>query len=156
MKEPCAAVIRDSATIFPANLAEEWTTLTYTKLIASGSAKSSEGIAVWLVLQETNPTVQPPAGVWTNGNPLNDSNLATLAKALKESKVQSENPEQAVQQKGSWNQKLPIVWLLILQVYAKAALEKKPRAGMASFEAFWRICVDGKWFILPLCVNVFV
>jgi DNA polymerase phi len=143
LREPCASVIRDSAAKFPADLASEWTTVTYNKLLASGTAKSSEGIAIWLVLQEINPTVQAPSGVWNNDNPLNDSNLATLAKVLKESKVEEPHAEQTVLQKGSWNQKLPIVWTLILQVYTKAALEGVQRKGMASFDAFWRIAVDG-------------
>ncbi|RPA79547.1 DNA polymerase V [Ascobolus immersus RN42] len=146
LREPCAAVIRDSATKFPEDLASEWTTVTYTKLIASGTAKSSEGIAIWLVLQETSPSVQPPSGVWKNENPLNDSNLGTLAKVLKESKVEDAGAEKAVQQKGSWNQKLPIVWSLILQLYAKSAIDKVERKGMAPFEAFWRVAVDENLF----------
>lgn len=115
--------------------------MTYTALVESGLARSSEGVAIWLTLQAHHPSVTPPSDVWIKDSPLSSSNLVNLGKILKEAGEDGG--------KGSWNPKLNFVWEFILGVYFdKEGKWAGLREGeIAEWKEVWKVVVDGEFVV---------
>ena len=84
---------------------------------------------------------------WENGDPLEPSNFARLAKILKETSSQKDKPKtpQDAQkqsgsiQRGTWNGKLHFVWdAVFARLYE--------RADLTEFKEFWDVVIDGRNF----------
>lgn len=144
LRESCAWTICSSVQSWPAGVAVEAAGLTYSALVESGLARSSEGVAVWLTLQAGYPGVAPPRDVWVKESPLNSANLGSLGKVLKEA------GEGEAQQKGSWNPKLHFVWDFIMGVYfdEEGRWAELRKGGVAEWKEVWRVVVDGELHLL--------
>lgn len=137
-----------------------------------GMAKTSEGVGVWLALEELFPGVlkEGADGGWGKDGPLTMGNLAGLARALKEAGANDKKDGEATS-KGVWSAKLHWVWDIILAQYLhdhqstpnegksdkkKGKKSKKDEtkttesdSNIAPFSDFWRVVVDGNFsFIL--------
>ena len=152
LMESSAWTIASSALRWPAATAEKAAEITYRKLVESGTVKTGEGVGIWLALQAHSPAVAAPKDVWTKNNPLLATNLATLAKVLKE----SGSNEDGAKQKGSWSPKLGFVWDFVLDAYFS---DDKPwktvregSHGVAAWADFWKTVVDGE-LTADLCVH---
>lgn len=141
LRESCAWTICVSALSWPAGIAAKIAGLTYSALVESGLARSSEGVAIWLTLQAYHPSVAPPRDVWIKDSPLNSSNLANLGRILKEV-----SEEGGMQSKGSWNPKLHFVWEFILEIYfdEKENWAKLKEGEIAEWKEVWKVVVDGE------------
>lgn len=146
LRESCAWAIAGSASSWSKVTAKKAAGITYEKLKTTGFAKSGEGVGIWLALQAAYPDVKPPKDVWTKESPLAVSNLAKVAKVLKES--HSKEDGEGSKAKGSWNPKLSFTWDYVLAIYfsseAKWSSLREEDGAVASWEEFWRVVVDGE------------
>ena len=120
------------------------------KLHSHGLSKTPEGVAIWLALQSTHPSVTMPEGVWHHADPLNRKERFQLAKVLSEatsgSSLQSE--QQAVSSTGHWSPKIHFAWQVVIShitTSSSAAAVKSKSPKSLSFEQFWPSCVDGAY-----------
>ena len=149
LRESCAWAICSSVQAWSDEGRPLATKTTYSALADSGLAKSSEGAALWITLQVYCPDVAAPSNIWAKDSPLDMSNLASLARVLKEVDLRDGESDGNSTQKGSWNPKLHFVWDLIFSAYfgEEEQWRRLPRergAGMAAWAEFWKIVVDGK------------
>lgn len=145
LMESSAWTIASSVSRWPAATAEKAAEITYQKLVESGIVKTSEGVGVWLALQAHSPGVAAPKDIWTKNSPLLATNLATLAKVLKES---GSKEAEGAKQKGSWSPKLGFVWNFVLDVYFSDSKPwktvRESKHGVPAWADFWKTVVDGK------------
>lgn len=123
------------------------------KMIAYGLAKSPEGVALWLGIQTTFPSIALPPSVWQQENPLHRKEKTTLAKVLKE--ASTAGPPQAeadptITKKTTWSSNLHFAWDIVL-----ASLLQQDDANQGSwvnsisFADFWIEVVDSESLSLP-------
>lgn len=121
------------------------------KIICSnGFIKSPEGVAMWLLVQETFPNAELPKDAWKyNNDPLDRHDRRTLAKIMKQVSEAEDQPAAS----GVWNSRLNFAWDAVLSRLAdskpsEAKKEKKDRKNTEkpsrlTFEEFWVEVVDG-------------
>lgn len=122
------------------------------EIINSNSfVKSPEGVAMWLLVQDSFPNAKLPQDVWKyNNDPLDRHDRRTLAKIMKQV---SEAEDQSATS-GVWNSRLNFAWDAVLSRLAdskpvEGKKEKKDKKGgkessRITFEEFWTEVVDGK------------
>jgi DNA polymerase phi len=140
IREECGWVILEAFEQMDQDQAQR----TLRKLHEVGLAGSPEGVGIWLAARNRFPNMKFPSKPWGHsGNPL--EHLKTLAKALKESEEKDKGDQDAKQAKqtGNWNPKLHFVWSLVLAQFAER-LEHAEDSGLAEFENFWKVVVDGQ------------
>ncbi|KAL8692702.1 MAG: hypothetical protein Q9218_002323 [Villophora microphyllina] len=114
------------------------------KLFGNGLGKTSEGVAIWLVIQRNFPTVQLPSNVWRHNNPLDRKEKSKLAKLLKDasSDHRSDGASGYLAQKGNWTSRLHFVWNVILSELTK----ERSTGDTVTFGDFWQEAVDENLF----------
>lgn len=113
--------------------------------------KSPEGVAMWLLVQDSFPGAKMPQDVWKyNNDPLDRRDRRTIARIMKQV---SEAEEQSASS-GVWNSRLHFAWDAVLTRLedTKSADEKqdkrhkKAKESRITFEEFWTEVVDGALF----------
>jgi DNA polymerase phi len=115
---------------------------------SNGFVKSPEGVAMWLLVQDSFPNAKLPQDVWKyNNDPLDRHDRRTLSKIMKQVS-EAEDQSAAL---GVWNSRLNFAWDAVLSRLAdpkpESKKEKKDKKGKESshitFEEFWTEIVDG-------------
>lgn len=117
---------------------------------SNGFVKSPEGVAMWLLVQDSFPNAKLPQDVWKyNNDPLDRHDRRTLAKIMKQV---SEAEDQSAAS-GVWNSRLNFAWDAVLSRLAdskptEGKKEKKDKkvgkeSSRITFEEFWTEVVDG-------------
>ncbi|KAH0564905.1 hypothetical protein GP486_001704 [Trichoglossum hirsutum] len=151
LREECGWIVYDALPAISASgTRRSHFQVTIDRLCANGLAKTPEGVAIWLYMCHHDPEVVFPGSPWRHRNPLHRSNLATVAKVLKESSPTeggANGEEKLSSQKGSWNSKLHFAWHVILsELYdGKCAANRVD----ISFREFWQSAVDDSLFSAP-------
>ncbi|KAL8732927.1 MAG: hypothetical protein Q9181_003776 [Wetmoreana brouardii] len=119
------------------------------KLCHYGLAKTPEGVAIWLKVQQEFPQGNLPDGVWRDCNPLHRKEKSKLAKILKEASDGNSagEPDGQVSQKSNWTSKLHFVWSVIFPEITRER-SKKGTSKIIGFAEFWREAVDEHLFAL--------
>ncbi|ANB15170.1 Pol5p [Sugiyamaella lignohabitans] len=139
--------------------------LTLKKVQDAGVTLTSEGVALYLSLDEGQRNEFSITGGWKNNDPLLTSNLVSLAKALKEVPVNNEQNEDASDRaklKGNWKPTLHFVWELLIQELngikknneATKSKDKKSNKikkdnvipQRVGIDEFWKVVVDESLF----------
>jgi DNA polymerase phi len=143
LREECGWIVYDALPAIPASDAGNvFFQATIDRLCANGLAKTPEGVAIWLYIRRHNPNVELPGSPWRHNNPLDRSNLTTLAKVMKETPPPEEGvggEEMTSGQKGSWNSKLHFAWNVVISELCDSDTVKT--TGL--FREFWQSVVDG-------------
>ncbi|KAI7972424.1 hypothetical protein EIK77_008887 [Talaromyces pinophilus] len=118
---------------------------------SNGFVKSPEGVAMWLLVQDSFPDAKLPQDVWKYSNdPLDRHDRRTLAKIMKQVS-EAEDQSAAL---GVWNSRLNFAWDAVLSRLAdskpEGKKEKKDKKGKEStritFDEFWTEVVDDGLF----------
>ncbi|EEA26180.1 DNA-directed DNA polymerase [Talaromyces marneffei ATCC 18224] len=119
---------------------------------SNGFVKSPEGVAMWLLIQDSFPNAKLPQDVWKyNNDPLDRHDRRTLAKIMKQVS-EAEDQSAAL---GVWNSRLNFAWDAVLSRLAdskpEGKKEKKDKKGgkessRITFEEFWTEVVDDGLF----------
>lgn len=117
--------------------------------------KSPEGIAIWLLVQDSFPGAKLPQELWKyNNDPLDRRDMTTLAKIMKQAS-EAEDKSQAASS-GVWNSKLHFAWDAILKRIQDAKPggdkqekrdKKKKKESRITFADFWTEVVDSMCFL---------
>ncbi|GAO49686.1 DNA polymerase V [Saitoella complicata NRRL Y-17804] len=159
LRELASFVMMESVRQLPGTtFGKEGAKLVLDKVASAGMGKTVEGVGIVLALRNLPDGQRPKIGAevgWKDGNPLNTSNSALLAKVLKEvttEETQEEPPKEDEQkkgkkkksadtQKGNWKPKLHFVWPMVLDLYSPKTESTLPPSSL-SFADFWRVTVD--------------
>ncbi|KAI9767468.1 MAG: DNA-directed DNA polymerase [Geoglossum simile] len=145
LREECGWIVYDALpAISEIGMGTKFLQVTVDRLCANGLAKTPEGVAIWLYIYRHDPKVEFPGTPWRHKNPLDSSNITTLAKVLKEAPPQEEdaNGEEVTSgQKGSWNSKLHFAWNVVLSEICSSECSIVKAAS--PFRGFWQSVVDG-------------
>lgn len=145
VREECGWIILEAL----AQMSQAQVERTLKKLQKVGLAASPEGVGIWLTARNSFPDMKFPSKPWGNsGNPL--QHLKTLAKALKESSDEDSSASKKGEEEarkmnptGNWNPQLHFVWSLVMDKFVEKS-EDAEDGGLADFENFWKVAVDGK------------
>ena len=129
------------------------------KFIENDLAKSPEGVATWLGIQSTFPTVSLPTSVWQHQSPLHRKEKTTLSKILKEASTGGALQGEAnskVSQNSTWSPNLHFAWDVVLSCSLQPEIVSKRKFPEAiDFKDFWTEAVDSKSFSFVICACSF-
>ncbi len=121
------------------------------KLQTNGISKTPQGLAIWIRIQATFPSVGFPQGVWHHQDPLNRKKKSKLAKILMEAPTTSSSQngnESEGTTKGAWSTKLQFAWDAILaellDIRPQGLQRNSKAAKRIDFAEFWEECIDSR------------
>ena len=121
------------------------------ELVASGLAKTPEGVAIWLTVRSKDLKVSFPAHTWHRNDPLCSKERQTLAAALKEKSQGSDsdaNPTHLVKS-GTWQANVNFAWLTVLDALLLRCSgddDAPDSADVDRFRKSWIEIVDNNLF----------
>lgn len=122
------------------------------ELVASGLAKTPEGVAIWLAVRSKNlKKVSFPAHIWHKNDPLCPKERQALAAALKEKSQgfdSDSNPTHLVKS-GSWQANVNFAWLKVLEALllrCRGADDTPGTADVGYFAKSWIEIIDNNLF----------
>ena len=146
LREQCGFVLYQSLEP-PTTLAFVQTVID--KLQSVGLAKTPEGVAIWIAIQQKFPSVNVPNGVWHGNSPLHRKEKSKLALVLKEasvSELDDTKSDTKSTQRGSWSANVHFAWLVVITelLSQSEAKDRTDSSKCISFSEFWNNCVEGK------------
>jgi DNA polymerase phi len=126
--------------------------------------KSPEGVAIWLLVQDSFPTAKLPQELWKyNNDPLDRRDMSTLVKIMKQASEAEEGSQSA--STSVWNSKLHFAWDAILKRLhdtkpgddkQEKRDKKKKKESRITFEEFWKEVVDSTYLFLVsrICIQL--
>lgn len=106
------------------------------ELVNANLAKTSEGVGIWIAVQQHFPQVKLPKAVWNHKDPLSSRELPLLSKIVLESSV---DDEPTAKKSGARQSTPSFVWTVILsQLYERGDHE--------DFAKFWESAVASTMF----------
>ena len=155
LREECGWILYKSVEILKAyDNGITYAQILIDKLNAHGLSKTPEGIALWLGIQSTFPSVVLPPSVWHKEDPLHRKEKATLANTMKD--VSTIGPLQAetkskIAKNTTWSSSLHFAWDVILaSLIEQAHANQEDPAKTTNFAEFWTEAVDSE--LLSLCL----
>ena len=150
LREECGFILFNSVQILKGKEVK-YAQLMINKLVANGLSKTSQGVAIWLGITATFPSIDLPHGVWHHEDPLNRNESSKLIKILMEAPAiasSQEDPESQVTIKGTWGTKLPFAWEVVMAGLLDVQLGHQQQSAKCSkrieFAKFWEDCIDSK------------
>ena len=150
LREECGFILYNSVQILKGKEVK-YAQLMINKLVANGLSKTSQGVAIWLGITATFPSIDLPHGVWHHEDPLNRKESSKLIKILMEAPAiasSQEDPESQVTIKGTWGTKLPFAWEVVMAGLLDVQLGQQQQSAKYSkrieFAKFWEDCIDSK------------
>ena len=150
LREECGFILFNSVQILKGKEVK-YAQLMINKLVANGLSKTSQGVAMWLGITATFPSIDLPHGVWHHEDPLNRKESSKLIKILMEAPAiasPQEDPESQVTIKGTWGTKLPFAWEVVMAGLLDVQLGRQQQSAKCSkrieFAKFWEDCIDSK------------
>lgn len=117
-------------------------------LVATGLAKTPEGVAIWLGIQSIIPGVSLPSSVWQRESPLHRKEKASLSKILKEASTAGPLQPEAnskIAQNSSWSPNLHFAWDVVLSaILLPDSLNQSKSLKLITFADFWTEAVDSE------------
>lgn len=150
LREECGFILFNSVQILKGTDVK-YAQLMINKLVANGLSKTSQGVAIWLGIKATSPSIDLPHGVWHHEDPLNRKESSRLIKILMETPAitsSQEDPQSQVTVKGTWGTKLPFAWEVVMAELLDVQLGRQQQSAKCSkrieFAKFWEECIDSK------------
>ena len=151
LREECGFILFSSIQTLK-NKDPGYAQLMINKLLANGLSKASQGVAIWLGIRATFPSMDLPHGVWHHEDPLNRKESSRLIKSLMEAPATASpqgDPESQVTVKGAWATKLPFAWEVVIDELLDAQQDTRQQKSAKSakrveFANFWEESVDSK------------
>ena len=121
---------------------EEYLTLMLERLCRIKLAKSPEGIAIWLSVLSTAPTVNSPKGVWRNENPLHPKERDAVNKILRNNQnIEQRDAAKSDDTDTGAAQRVPsFAWSVIIAHLSGLCSREHGRNDLSHF---WAAVVDG-------------
>ena len=150
LREECGFILFNSIQILKSK-DSKYAQLMVDKMLANGFAKTSQGVAIWIGVQATFPSIKFPRGVWHHEDPLSRKETSRLAKILVEtpgSNSLQDGLEPETTSKGTWTTKLPFAWDVVLaellEIQPNGQQKNTKTAKRSKFAEFWKDGIDSK------------